>query len=112
VREVARRILERHGYSVLVADSPSDALRLSDQYANVIQLMVTDVVMPQLGGAQLAQRLLAKRPLLKVLYVSGYTDGSIESYGVLQQGSAFLQKPFTSELLTRKVRDVLDSDGS
>ena len=112
VREVARRILERHGYSVLVADSPSDALRLSDQYANVIQLMVTDVVMPQLSGAQLAQRLLAKRPLLKVLYVSGYTDGSIESYGVLQQGSAFLQKPFTSELLTRKVRDVLDSDGS
>jgi CheY-like chemotaxis protein len=109
VREVARRILERHGYTVLVADSPSHALTLCDTHPDAIHLLVTDVVMPQLNGAQLAQQLASRRAQLKVLYVSGYTDGSIESRGVIQQGSAFLQKPFTSELLASKVRLVLDS---
>jgi two-component system, cell cycle sensor histidine kinase and response regulator CckA len=109
VREVARRILERYGYTVLAADSPLDALALCDQHPHAIHLLLTDVVMPQLSGAQLAQQLIGKRPQLKVLYISGYTDGSIDSQGVLQQGSAFLQKPFTSGLLASKVRSVLDN---
>ena len=109
VREVARRILERYGYTVLVADSPHDALGLCDRHPHGIHLLLTDVVMPQLSGAQLAQRLIGKRPQLKVLYISGYTDGSIQSQGVLPRGSAFLQKPFTSELLASKVRSVLDN---
>jgi CheY-like chemotaxis protein len=108
VREVARRILERHGYSVLVADSAPDAVRLCDEHPGTIALLITDVVMPQLSGGQLAQQALAKRPELKVLYVSGYTDGSVEAQGGLPQGVAFLQKPFTSELLASKVRSVLD----
>jgi two-component system cell cycle sensor histidine kinase/response regulator CckA len=108
VREVARRILERHGYTVLVADSAPDAVRLCDEHSGTISLLITDVVMPQLSGGQLAQQALAKRPELKVLYVSGYTDGSIEAQGGLPPGVAFLQKPFTSELLASKVRSVLD----
>jgi CheY-like chemotaxis protein len=108
VREVARRILERYGYQVLVADSTSHAVLLGDTHAEAIQLLVTDVVMPHLSGAQLAQRLSSRRPSLKVLYMSGYTDGSIHSRGILDEGAAFLQKPFTSDLLARKVRNVLD----
>jgi len=108
VREVARRILERHGYQVLVAESPDHALRLSEQRPGLIHLLVTDVVMPRLSGAQLAQQLLLARPTLKVLYVSGYTDGSIESHGVLGSGVSFLQKPFTSDSLAGKVRSVLN----
>ena len=108
VREVARRILERHGYSVLVAESAPDAVRLCDEHPGTIALLITDVVMPELSGGQLAQRALLKRPELKVLYVSGYTDGSVEAQGGLPQGVAFLQKPFTSELLSGKVRSVLD----
>ena len=111
VREVARRILQRHGYAVLVAESTSDALLLCESHPGAIHLLLTDVVMPRLSGAELAARLLSRRPELKVLYMSGYTDGSIDSHGVLQQGALFLQKPFTSELLAGKVRSVLDAAG-
>ncbi len=108
VREVARRILRRHGYTVLAAESTGDAVVLCESHAGAIHLLLTDVVMPRLSGAQLAGLLLKRRPELKVLYMSGYTDGSIDSHGVLQQGALFLQKPFTSELLAGKVRSVLD----
>ncbi len=108
VREVARRILERHGYQVLVAESPHDALLLAQSRSEPIHLLVTDVVMPRLSGAELAQQLSVGRPTLKVLYVSGYTDGSIESRGVLEAGASFLQKPFTSESLASKVRSILN----
>ena len=111
VREVARRILERHGYQVLAAESPHDALLLAQSRREVIHLLVTDVVMPRMSGAELAQQLSVGRPTLKVLYVSGYTDGSIESHGVLEPGVSFLQKPFTSDSLASKVRSMLN-DGS
>jgi two-component system, cell cycle sensor histidine kinase and response regulator CckA len=110
VREVARRILERHGYQVLVAESPDAALLLAEARRDVIHLLVTDVVMPRLSGSQLARQLLRHRPALKVLYVSGYTDGSIDSHGVLEPGVSFLQKPFTSDSLAGKVRSMLNGD--
>jgi CheY-like chemotaxis protein len=110
VRAVARRILERNGYQVLVSESVEDAVRLSDEHAHGIDLLVTDVVMPRMSGVELSARLLQARPQLKVLYVSGYTDGGIGAHGVLEGGVAFLQKPFTSNSLARKVRSVLDGN--
>jgi CheY-like chemotaxis protein len=109
VREVARRILERHGYTVLAAQSPSDALLLGETHPGAIHLLLTDVVMPKMTGADLARRLVVRRPELRVLYMSGYTDGSIDSQGVLEDRTAFVQKPFTSELLARKVRSALSN---
>ena len=108
VREVARRILEKNGYSVLVAQSPEDAVALSELREEPIHLVLTDVIMPRMTGAELSTRLLSRRPSLKVLYMSGYTDGSIASQGVLKGGALFVQKPFTAESLARKVRGVLD----
>ena len=108
VREVARRILEKNGYQVLVALSPADAILLSQRHTEPIHLVLTDVIMPRMTGAELSARLLSQRPALKVLYMSGYTDGSIASQGVLESGASFVQKPFTSELLTRKVRGALN----
>jgi CheY-like chemotaxis protein len=110
VREVARRILERHGYRVLVAASPSEAVSVCQAEPHAIHLLLTDVVMPGSSGAQLAELLVGARPALKVLYVSGYTDGSIESQGVLGPGVSFLQKPFTSDSLASKVRSVLNGE--
>jgi PAS domain S-box-containing protein len=108
VREVARRILERHGYTVLAAQSASDALLLGESHPSAIHLLLTDVVMPRMSGAELAERLLARRPELKVLYMSGYTDGSIATQGILAAATAFVQKPFSSEAMARKVRSALD----
>jgi two-component system, cell cycle sensor histidine kinase and response regulator CckA len=111
VRVVARRILERNGYQVLSPESVEEAERISNEYPRGVDLLVTDVVMPRLSGVELSTRLLKRRPQLKVLYVSGYTDGGIGAHGVLQDGAAFLQKPFTSDSLARKVRGVLDGTG-
>jgi CheY-like chemotaxis protein len=108
VRAIARRILERNGYHVLAPGGAEEALRVAEEYSETIDLLVTDVVMPRLSGAELATRLLQKRPTLKVLYVSGYTDGGIGAHGMLEGGVSFLQKPFTSDSLAGKVRSVLD----
>jgi len=110
VRNVARRILERRGYSVLAPESPAEAVGLCREHPGTIDLLLTDVVMPGLNGAELALRLAAIRPELKVLYMSGYTDGTIASHQVFEQGTSFVQKPFSSDVLSRVVRDVLDSE--
>jgi CheY-like chemotaxis protein len=81
---------------------------VAEKHADRIDLMLTDVVMPHMGGRELAERIHAIRPGLKVLYMSGYTDNVILQRGVLGPGSAFLQKPITPEVLARKVREVLD----
>ena len=109
LRALARRLLERQGYRVLVAASADEALRLFDRNPS-IDVLLTDVVMPGASGAELTRRLIEQRPALKVIYMSGYTEETIVHQGVLNPGIAFLHKPFTSETLGRKVREVLDSE--
>jgi two-component system, cell cycle sensor histidine kinase and response regulator CckA len=108
VRVVAKKILERLGYAVLPAATVAEAAAICDGHADNIHLLLTDVVMPGKNGVALAAELSARRPDMKVLYMSGYTDNSIGSHGQLDSGAAFLQKPFTAELLARKLRAVLD----
>jgi signal transduction histidine kinase/CheY-like chemotaxis protein len=108
VRAVVREILEMSGYVVLEARHGADALEVSNRHAGTIHLLVTDVVMPQMSGRELSQRLSTLRPDLKVLYMSGYTDDAIVRHGVLASGIAFLSKPFTPDALALKVREVLD----
>jgi PAS domain S-box-containing protein len=109
VREMAREILEECGYQVLQAKDGDEALALAGQHDGEIHLMLTDVVMPRMSGRELAERLTPLRPDLKVLYMSGYTDDAIVQHGVLEQGTAFIGKPFSMEALARKVRETLDA---
>ncbi len=109
VRAVTRQVLERQGYAVLEAPNGEAALHLAQKHRGPIHLLLTDVVMPVMSGRQLADQLARARPDMKVLYASGYTDDSVVRHGVLEEGTAYLQKPFTPERLARKVRDVLDS---
>ena len=96
------------GYTVLTAASGPEALDTSARHDGEIDLLLTDVVMPQMSGRTLARRLLKPRPAIKVLFMSGYTDDAIVHHGVLDEGTNFLGKPFTGTDLTRKVREVLD----
>src|SRR5438874_3438980 len=108
VRAIARQALERQGYTVLAAPSGADALALAAQHGATIHLLLTDVVMPGMSGRDLADRLTAQRPGIRVLYISGYTDNAIVRHGMLEPGLAYLQKPFRPDALVRKVREVLD----
>ena len=109
LRNLTRKILERYGYSVLEAENGEDALRVSEAHDGPIDLMLTDVVMPKMGGKQVAERLQPLYSQIKVIYMSGYTDNAIVHHGVLAPGLNFLEKPFTPEGLARKVREVLDA---
>jgi len=109
VRGLARDILHQQGYTVLEAVDGDDALRIGREHGGPIHLLVTDVVMPQMGGRELADHLKAGRRETKVLYVSGYTDDAILHKGVSETGTAFLPKPFTAAELAHKVRQVLDA---
>jgi len=111
VRRLARRALEASGYSVLQAASPLEALEIAAGYPDRIDLLLTDVMMPELTGRQLADRLSASRPGLNVLYMSGYAEDAIVHHGRLDPDTAFLQKPFSPETLSHTVRAVLDSQG-
>jgi PAS domain S-box-containing protein len=108
VREMASEVLEMNGYEVLEAIDGPDALRICEQYEGRIDLMVTDVVMPQMSGRELAESVAASRPETQVLFISGYTDDAIVRHGVLDQNVNFLQKPFTPDALAAKVREVLN----
>jgi two-component system, cell cycle sensor histidine kinase and response regulator CckA len=109
VLELVQNVLAELGYNVLSADSADEAIRLFDAHQESIDLLLTDVVMPHLGGSELAGRLASLCPSLKVLYMSGYTDDAIVHHGVLDPGVAFIQKPFLPAALGRKVRQVLDA---
>jgi CheY-like chemotaxis protein len=111
VRSVASSILRRHGYRVLEARNGGEAMLLCETHAQPIDLLISDVVMPLMGGPELARRLSAARPAMKVLCMSGYTDDSVVRHGVMDSDIAYLQKPITPESLTRKVREVLDGKG-
>jgi two-component system cell cycle sensor histidine kinase/response regulator CckA len=108
LRAVARRTLERQGYVVLEAPNGEAGLAVAAAHTGPLELLVTDVVMPGISGRELATRLVAARPTVRVLFTSGYTDDAIVHHGVLEAGIQFLQKPFTPSGLARKVREVLD----
>jgi two-component system cell cycle sensor histidine kinase/response regulator CckA len=105
---LAREMLEQLGYRVLTAGSPEEAMRVSAEHVGRIDLLITDVVMPQMNGRQLAQKLSAERSGLKVLYMSGYTADVIAHRGVLDEGVSFVAKPFSLAGLAVKVREALD----
>jgi two-component system cell cycle sensor histidine kinase/response regulator CckA len=108
VRSVAAEMLGKQGYTVLVARNGAEALRLAEQHAGPIPLLVTDVVMPRIGGRELAARLRELRPDIEVLFMSGHTEHLVMSDRQSLPSDAFLQKPFRAEVLARKVRQVLD----
>jgi signal transduction histidine kinase/ActR/RegA family two-component response regulator len=107
VRAVSKQVLERQGYTVLEAPDGQAALHLAQRHRGPIHLLLTDVVMPKIGGRELAERLTQSRPDIRVLYTSGYTDDSVVRHGILENGVAYLPKPFTPDSLARKVREVL-----
>jgi len=108
VRELAQRVLQRQGYTVLEARDGREAMRLATSHSGPIHLLLTDVVMPGISGMALADRLTADRPDIKVLFMSGYTDNAIAHHGVLDPGITLLQKPFSPMDLARRVRALLD----
>jgi signal transduction histidine kinase len=109
LRAVAKGILQKNGYRVLEARNGGEALLLCEKHEGPIQLLLTDVVMPQMSGRELVTRLGPLRPSMRVLYMSGYTDDAIVHHQVLESGIALLQKPITPDSLLRKVREVIDA---
>jgi two-component system cell cycle sensor histidine kinase/response regulator CckA len=112
VRSLARRILQECGYVILEARDGAEAVRLAEEHDGQIHLMVTDVIMPGLGGREAAVQVAARHPGIKILYLSGYTDDAVVRHGILQAEVAFLQKPFSATALAVKVRAVLDGEPS
>jgi|SRR5579883_670101 len=108
VRTLTRHVLVGCGYTVLEAADGEEAIRIADAYPKPIHLLITDVVMPGLGGRLVAERVAARHPSLRILFVSGYTDDAVVRHGVLSERANFLQKPFSPTALAIKVREVLD----
>jgi PAS domain S-box-containing protein len=108
LRKIAQKALQLYAYRVLEAKEGVEALRVCEEHQGPIHLILTDVVMPGMGGRELAEQLQSLRPEIKVLYMSGYTDDAIVHHGVLAPGVNFIEKPFLPEALAKKVREVLD----
>ena len=111
VRNLMQLILTRNGYTLLVAENGEQAFQRVEQHPGPIHLLLTDIVLPRMGGPEIAHRMRALRPGIRVLFTSGYTDRGVVENGVLESGIAFLQKPFAVDELCRKIREVLDSPG-
>jgi CheY-like chemotaxis protein len=109
VRTLVRSTLRQRGYVVLEAENGAQALEISSGHKGPIHMLVTDMVMPGMSGRELAQRVAHGRPEMRVLFVSGYTDEVIDQQGLLLPGVGFLQKPFTLDALSRRVREILDA---
>jgi CheY-like chemotaxis protein len=108
VRKVALRILRRNGYHVLEAANGADALRVCEAAGSGVDLVVTDIVMPEMGGSELAERIREKQPDARILFTSGFTEDAAVRQSFLQPGEAFIEKPFTPATLAKKAREVLD----
>jgi PAS domain S-box-containing protein len=108
VRKITKMTLQSLGYTVLEAGNGVEALRVLEKHPEHIHLLITDVVMPEMGGRQVAERMTALRPLTRVLFLSGYPDDAVVRHGILKAETAFLQKPFKAMELAKKVREVLD----
>jgi two-component system cell cycle sensor histidine kinase/response regulator CckA len=108
LRKLAQTFLESAGFRVMSAEHGEDALQVASRHGKTFDLLLTDVVMPGMNGRVLAEQLLPRQPGMRVLYMSGYTDSFIAGHGVLEPGTHLLHKPFTDEVLIRKVREVLD----
>ena len=106
---LTREILRERGYRLLEAANGADALSVAAGHAGPIDALVTDVVMPGMNGPELATRLLQQRPLVKVLFTSGYPAGALGTQGVLNPGMAYLPKPFTAAQLALKLRQVIEA---
>jgi two-component system, cell cycle sensor histidine kinase and response regulator CckA len=104
-----RRLLEWHGYTVLEARNGEDALRVYDAHEGEIDLVLTDVLMPEMGGHELVERLRERRPDLRVLFMSGYSERVFITNGSIPPGTGYLEKPFKVETLMRRLREVLDA---
>jgi DNA-binding NtrC family response regulator len=108
ILDITTKILERRGYTVMAAPTSGEAIRLAREHAGEIHLLMTDVVMPEMNGRDLAKNLLSLYPNLKCLFMSGYTADVIAHHGVLDEGVQFIQKPFSVQTLAVKIREVLD----
>jgi two-component system cell cycle sensor histidine kinase/response regulator CckA len=108
VRALIREVLQRHGYRVIDTRNGTEATDACERHEGEVHMLLTDVVLAQATGTELARQLIPMRPKMKVLFISGYTEEAIIHQGVLEKGTAFLQKPFTPNVLARKVREVLD----
>ena len=109
VRNLVRNLLRTFGYNVLEARQGEEALQILQRQPNGVDLVITDIVMPVMGGRQLGEHLASLNPNIRILYMSGYTDVAVVRQGTLGSDVAFLQKPFTPDVLARKVREVLDA---
>jgi CheY-like chemotaxis protein len=109
VRRIARLALENMGYRVIEASTGAAAIAIADTHAGVINLLITDVVMPMMSGREVAEAVQARRPGIKILFMSGYIDDAVVRHGIVASMDAFLQKPFSPLTLTTKVRSVLES---
>uniref|UniRef100_UPI0040564CA4 response regulator n=1 Tax=Candidatus Electrothrix sp. TaxID=2170559 RepID=UPI0040564CA4 len=108
ILRMTRMMLERKGYTVLSAAAPSEALEKAKNNSSSIDLLMTDVVMPEMNGLDLAEKITALYPDIRLLFMSGYTANVIAHRGILDHGVAFIQKPFSMADMTEKLRDVLD----
>jgi two-component system, cell cycle sensor histidine kinase and response regulator CckA len=109
VRQIAQRILQRSGYTVLAARNGQEALKVCAQHPDLIHLLLTDLVMPNMNGMELAKQAAVLRPSLKVLFMSGYAENAVVNHIAGDQGAVYIQKPFEAQILTRRIRQLLDS---
>jgi response regulator RpfG family c-di-GMP phosphodiesterase len=109
ILKLAKRMLETQGYTVLAASLPGEAIRLAKEHIGEIHLLMTDVIMPEMNGRDLAKNLLSLYPFIKRLFTSGYTADVIANQGILDEGVHFIQKPFSMQDLAAKVHEVLEA---